>query len=213
MNYEKLFTYLSKNTLSLLTKGKLDSLYERCCYIAENNIAGDFVETGVYKGGSSLVMALVNETYKLNKNIWLCDSFIGCPDPLETKLGTVYGERHWKGDFSASLETVTQNFKDINLWTDNIRILEGWFEDTLPNCEIEKISLLHFDGDLYSSTLEVLYNLYDKVEIGGIIIIDDYSIEACKIAVHQFLNERSIKTPINKIDKNILGGVWWIKED
>lgn len=108
-------------------------------------------------------------------------------------------------------ENVLENFKKYDLLDDNIRILEGWFKDTLYTSDIKKLSLLRLDGDMYCSTYEALDALYDKVSIGGYIIIDDYGTKlgACKKAVHDYLFEHSINVNIVTID---WGGIYWKKK-
>ena len=47
-------------------------------------------------------------------------------------------------------------------------------EETLSKDKPKKISLLRLDTDFYESTKIELEELYPLLEIGGIIIIDDY---------------------------------------
>jgi O-methyltransferase len=87
--------------------------------------------------------------------------------------------------------------------------LQGWFEDTLATAPIEQLALLRLDGDLYSSTIQTLDALFDKVSVGGFVVVDDYgSIPACKQATDDFRSRRSIEDPIEVID---WAGVYWRK--
>jgi hypothetical protein len=87
--------------------------------------------------------------------------------------------------------------------------LQGWFEDTLPNVPIDKLAVMRLDGDLYSSTVDSLSNLYPKLSVGGYCIIDDYALDGCRAAVDDYRAERNIKSPIVKIDHT---GIFWKKE-
>jgi hypothetical protein len=181
--------------------------------IRDEKIPGDLIETGVYKGGTSIIMAWANREYKLNKMQFCFDSFQGCPDPAETKLGAHKDEAHGKGDFSFSIEDVIKNFEKFDLQDDPV-FIEGWFEDTCPKYAetIEAIALLRFDGDLYSSTLEVLEAFYPKVVKGGYVIIDDYCLEACRVAVHEYLDKYKIEVEIRPPTGSNDGcGSWWRK--
>jgi O-methyltransferase len=94
-------------------------------------------------------------------------------------------------------------------YTDRVRFIKGWFSDTLPTAPIGKIAILRLDGDYYSSTMDALNALYDKVTNGGYIIIDDYSaFKSCKTAITEFCNKRQIHPTIQEIDKL---GVFWKK--
>ena len=91
-----------------------------------------------------------------------------------------------------------------------VRFLPGWFADTLPDAGIEKIAVLRLDGDLYSSTMDVFQNLYDKVSPGGFIIVDDYGVlPQCARATDEFRAARGITTPMERID---FTGAFWRKE-
>ncbi len=200
--------------LSEVDDNRCNHLWQVLEEIADRKIEGDLVETGVYKGGTSIIMAYFNKQYKLNKRIWCCDSFKGCPDPKETRLGAHHDETHGKGDFTCDLQTVKNNFMKYEVLSKHIEFVEGWFEDTMPRVasRIDKIALLRFDGDLYSSTLDVLNNLYPKVVSGGFIIIDDFCLPACEAAVREYLNANNLKVQINNpLNSGDTCGSWWIK--
>jgi hypothetical protein len=180
-------------------------------YVRENKIPGDFIETGVWKGGASIFMKLYSDIYKLNKKVFVADSFKGLPHPDIEKYPQDAGDTHHTIDFlKVSLDDVTNNFRAYNCLDENVTFLEGWFSDTLPNNKsIEKISILRFDGDMYGSTMDVMNSLYDKVVPGGIVIIDDYCLQNCVKAVTDFRNSRGIESEIHVIDKC---GIFWKKD-
>ncbi len=107
-------------------------------------------------------------------------------------------------------EVVRKNFERFGLLDSNVKFLKGWFSDTLPSASIEQIAVLRLDGDYYSSTMDALTALYDRVEVGGYVIIDDYGdFISCRRAVDEFLQSRHLSPSIVKIDSN---GVYWRKE-
>jgi hypothetical protein len=81
-----------------------------------------------------------------------------------------------------------------------VQFLEGWFKDTLPAAPIEKLAIMRLDGDMYESTMQALVALYDKLSIGGFIIIDDYMLKPCAQAVHEFREQRHIADEIQSFD-------------
>lgn len=173
--------------------------------ILKKGTLGDFVETGVWRGGSSIFMqALLKINDVKDRKVWLADSFEGMPVPKDGADGWDYS----KSDYlSVSLEQVKSNFDKFDLLDDNLVFLKGWFSDTLPSAPIEKISLLRLDGDLYSSTMDALMSLYHKVSKGGFVIIDDYfSWPACQQAVTDYLSSENIKVEIIPIDGD---GAYW----
>jgi O-methyltransferase len=102
---------------------------------------------------------------------------------------------------------VQDHFRRFNLLDDRVRFLQGWFADTLPGAPIERIAVLRLDGDLYSSTMDALQNLYHKVSPGGYVIADDYySWDSCRRAIHDFLDARGETVEVLKVDWT---GAYW----
>jgi hypothetical protein len=98
---------------------------------------------------------------------------------------------------AVSLERVQENFRRYGLLDEQVRFLKGWFRDTLPTAPIERLAVLRLDGDLYESTIQALDSLYDKLSVGGFVIVDDYgNVVACRQAVGDFRTKRGITDPI-----------------
>jgi hypothetical protein len=139
----------------------------------------------------------------------VADSFEGVPSPT---LAQDQGIDLSKDNFpvlSVGLDKVKELFLRYDLLDDQVKFLKGWFKDTLPQAPIERLSILRLDGDLFESTMDALRALYDKVSIGGVVIIDDYNaLEVCKMAVSDFRQERQIEDEIIKIDDV---SVYWEK--
>lgn len=213
----------------------LETLYEQVVYCEKNQIDGDFVECGVWKGGAVGVMALANLKYgKYKRNLRLFDIFddICEPDPLFDGNNSTYEFNKLTGrkqQYSGKLSSVKGVYQSlggagsldenkklleetIGYPNDNIHYYQGWFQDTIPNTvgEIEKIAILRLDGDLYASIKVCINGLYDKLVKGGIIIIDDYgSYEGCRKAVDEFRSARGITTFMNYSNAYCR---YWIKE-
>ena len=89
--------------------------------------------------------------------------------------------------------------------------IKGWFRDTLVDPPVKNLAIIRLDGDLYESTIQALNALYDKLSIGGYVIVDDYNVvNTCKLATHDFLSEKGISPTIIEIDGI---GVYWEKKD
>ena len=126
------------------------------------------------------------------------------PDPASAGIQGFKGsdDKHYK-HLPAGLDEVKCNFAAYVRLTTN-EISRGWFKDTLPTAPIESIAVLRLDGDYYESTRDALTNLYDKVSVGGYVIIDDYgedSWTSCRKAVDEFRAERGITDTMVRIDK------------
>jgi O-methyltransferase len=200
-----------ENGFTMIGFKRLENIEMCVSKIIEENIEGDFLEAGVWKGGASIWMRAILKNYGINnRNVWLADSFKGLPQP-KPEYPEDKDDTHYQFEqLAISLGQVKNNFQTFNLLDDQVKFIEGWFHETLFTAPVDKISLLRLDGDMYESTYVSLEALYHKVSIGGFVIIDDYGyIESCRKAVHDFLDKNSIKPILNKIDWT---GVYWRKE-
>src|SRR5206468_7451975 len=118
------------------------------------------------------------------------------------------GDRlHEFPQLAVTRERVQDNFRRYGLLDEQVQFLEGWFRDTLPVAPIERLAILRLDGDLYESTIQALEGLYDRLSVGGYVIVDDYgNVAGCRQAVHDFRAARGITDPIRPID---WAGVYW----
>ena len=189
---------------------RLDNIQYCVENVLKNKIPGDLVETGVWRGGSTIFMRAILKAYNINdRNVWVVDSFQGLPKSDEKNYPADKG-MDWSKikELSVSLETVKSNFLKYDLLDDQVKFLKGWFKDTLPSAPIEKIAVLRLDGDMYESTMDSLNNLYAKVLKGGFVIVDDWCVPACVKAVNDFRRLHNITDPIIKVD---FTGVYWQK--
>jgi len=196
---------------SMIGQQRMDNIQECFEDVIKNNIEGDVIETGVWRGGASIFMAGINKFYNQNRKVYVADSFEGLPQPDATKYPKDAGDEHHKIQYLAvSLEQVKRNFAKYDLLDDNVIFIKGFFEDSLKKVNFDKLAILRLDGDMYSSTIQVLDELYDKLVPGGYIIIDDYGVHIpCKTAVSDFRQKHNITTEIKMIDKY---GAYWKKE-
>ena len=168
--------------------------------VIEKKIPGDLFEAGVWRGGSSILMKAVLDLYDDDRRVILADSFEGMPKPKGILDGFDLSDNKY---LAVSLDEVKANFDKFELLDEKIVFIKGWFCDSLPLINKTSISILRLDGDLYSSTMDVLVNLYDLVSVGGYIIIDDYhSWPQCKKAVHDFFYSRHIDISLIDIDQD-----------
>ncbi|HTB32155.1 MAG TPA: TylF/MycF/NovP-related O-methyltransferase [Bacteroidia bacterium] len=177
----------------------------------KNNVEGDLIELGVWRGGTVILMrALLKELGSTDRIVWVADSFNGLPPPNPDKYPADKGDKFSKyGELAIPEKDVIHNFEKYGLLDDQVKFLKGWFKDTLPVAPIKKLALLRLDGDMYESTMDGLVNLYPKLSIGGYIIIDDWgAVPSCKKAVEDYRKEHQITDEIIPIDWT---GVYWKK--
>ena len=222
---------VSNNTM--LPYERLISLYEQVIYCEKNDIEGDFVECGTWKGGSVGLMAIANLKHgKKRRDLHLFDSFTDICEPDEKLDGKqdvleVKQLLNYEGRFTGELKPLTGIY---DIWGGHGTLIEckmllestinypeaylhyhvGWFQNTLPvvSDRITSIAILRLDGDWYKSTEICLEYLYSKVVLKGLIIIDDFGYEGCKNATLDFMKKNNISPLIHHIDGSC---IFWIK--
>ena len=180
--------------------------------VIEENIPGDLIETGVWRGGATIFMRALLDAYgdQEDRTVFVADSFEGLPKPGKFGYQQDAADEHYKQkELAISLDSVKNNFRKYDLLDNRVIFLKGWFKDTLRKAYIEKLSILRLDGDMYGSTMDALEALYPKVSPGGFIIVDDYyAVASCRQAVTDYRSRKGITGPIYLIDGM---GVYWRK--
>ena len=189
---------------------RLDNLQHCIETVLSENVEGDLIETGVWRGGGCIFMHAVLAAYGIeDRKVFVADSFEGLPKPDVEKYPADKGDRHHIYTYLAvSQEEVENNFRKYDLLDKQVVFLKGWFKDTLPQAPIDKLSILRLDGDMYGSTMDSLEYLYPKLSKGGFCIIDDYALPGCKSAVDDYRTKHAINSELKKIDWT---GRYWRK--
>ena len=187
---------------SMTTKVRMWSLLNSINYIYNNNIQGDFVECGVWRGGNLILYELLNQKYNLDKKVFGFDTFEGMPMP---------GEHDFKYNNLSAMDLYNRKVKIENNWCKstldevkrniltecsnvNVKLIKGKVENTLLVKENipDKISILRLDTDFYESTKIELEILFPKLEKNGVLIIDDYgSYKGARKAVDEYFKKKA----------------------
>lgn len=183
-------------------------------YLVETTIKdgtpGDYIETGVWRGGACIMMRAVLAAHQVNdRRVFCADSFEGLPKP-DAKYRQDRHDRLFRfSELAISEDEVRRNFSAYNLLDDQVVFLKGFFRDTLPTLNGHRFSLIRLDGDMYESTMDALTHLYDRLSQNGFVIVDDYgALKCCAEAVHDFLGMKGFSPQIHRIDDS---AVWWQK--
>jgi hypothetical protein len=168
-------------------------------------------------------MAAVNKARGDRRRMFhLFDSFAGVPQPSVHDVDVLerFAEEYPDlapdqadgrsqlvpiGVCSAPMDRVNELFFEVlRIDPAQVRIHQGWFQDTVPtaNAEIGPIAILRLDGDWYESTRVCLANLYDQVVAGGFVIVDDYGCFAgCTKATDEFFAARGFRPDFRSVDR------------
>jgi hypothetical protein len=210
--------YIRGRAVTMLPHVRLDNIRHCVEQVLHDGVAGDFIETGVWRGGGCIFMrGCLMAMGAPERTVWVADSFEGLPepDPSRTKEAEFYKSPLLQKGYqkmAAGLEEVTRNFTAYDLLDDHVKFLQGWFKDTLPTAPIERLAVMRLDGDYYDSTMDGLKALYPKLSPGGFAIIDDYGEDLwtdCRRAVEDYRAENGIDEPLIKVDSKC---AYWRKQ-
>jgi hypothetical protein len=190
---------------------RIQALCQAINYIIKNNIPGDIVECGVWKGGSMMAaMLTLLEHRNTSREFYLFDTFEGMTQPGKDDISiggrlaaNIFEEKKQCGEkwVYSSLQEVQQTISSINYDNTKIHYVKGKVEDTLPNYAPDRISLLRLDTDWYESTKHELVHLFPRLSKQGVIIIDDYGEwEGARKAVDEYIDTNNISILLNRID-------------
>jgi O-methyltransferase len=193
----------------MIGRKRLDQLQSCIEEVLRENVPGDLIECGAWRGGATIFMRGMLEAYgDVQRRVWVADSFKGLPPPDAEHYPADKGDIHYLFEaLAVGLDEVKANFARYSLLDDRVRFLPGWFSESLPTAPIDQLAVLRADGDMYESTMQILTYLYPKLSVGGYCIIDDYgAVRRCRQATDDFRREHGINESLQRIDWT---GVFW----
>ena len=201
---------------TMVPEARLYSIFKLAKSICEEDIPGSFVECGVARGGTTLMLALVIQKYsKQQRQHFGFDTFEGMPEPTihDTQNGVLANDTGWgSGTCSGNMERIMQVASQLDV-AHLITLVPGYFEDTLGQWfnKVGRIAFLHLDADWYTSTMTILDNFYESVMPGGYLQFDDYNCwDGCKKAVDEFQVNQNLSFELKPIPGDGQG-IWMRK--
>jgi O-methyltransferase len=144
---------------------------------------GDFAESGVYRGGSALLLS--QTLHDTRKKLYLFDSFQGLPRP-----DLNHDPFFQQGEYAAALDSVKDTLRDFRHITE---FRQGWIPDSFAGLEDKVYAFAHIDLDLYQPTLDASRYFYPRLTPGGVMLFDEYGFSSAhgeEVAVDQFFADK-----------------------
>lgn len=151
-------------------------LYFKSVLDSVDGVEGDIVECGVGKAATAQILVLLINYEKQGRKFWGFDSFEGFPEPTsEDRSFRNPRKGEWKKMTKKDVyDTMLACRLDKSFIDSNVKIIKGFFSETLPDAKVSKIALLHLDVDLYQSYADCLKYLFPRVVEGGVVMFDEY---------------------------------------
>jgi O-methyltransferase len=193
---------------TVTTIERMYALYQAMRYVAGAGIPGDFVECGVYRGGSSMLAALCAGAFgPEDMRFWLYDTFTGMtePTPEDGKMAHDIWKESEREDHNewvyAPLDEVRANLDSTGLAPERLELVQGPVEETVPAQMPERISVLRLDTDWYDSTKHEMEHLFPLLQPGGVLICDDFGFwEGARQAVEEYLDQTGTHLLLARVD-------------
>lgn len=188
------------------------ALYKALEYVVRNEIEGDVVECGVWRGGSSMLCAYtLLELGDTARTIYLYDTFAGMSEPTvrDVTIGEQSAVERWtraqKDSYNewcyAGLDEVKANLDGTGYPAARLRFIQGKVEETIPSVIAPSIAILRLDTDWYESTLHELMHLYPRLSPRGVLIVDDYGHwKGAREAVDRYIADQQLSLLLNRVD-------------
>jgi hypothetical protein len=203
---EEIEAYLSVADYTMAGPVRTVCLIRAVKYLVENEVPGDFVECGVWKGGSMMAVALTLLCLKrTDRRLWLFDTFLGMSKPTAEDL-SITGCSPTQDLYDAewikiSKDRVQEAMARTGYPMERVELIEGPVEDTIPTRSPEQIALLRLDTDWYESTRHELVHLYPRLSTGGVLLIDDYGAwQGARKATDEYIREQHLPLFLSRID-------------
>jgi hypothetical protein len=208
-------TYLAVKDLTMTSPERLFGLCQAVDHVLRTGIPGDFVECGVWRGGSSVAMIRsLQQAGCATRDLWLYDTFTGMSPPTDHDVDCfgnsaeqlLVRDQHDRVTAAsvwceASLEDVQHQVGQTAYPSQRLHFVRGKVEDTIPQQAPQQIALLRLDTDWFESTWHELVHLYPRLAPGGVLIIDDYGHwQGCRQAVDQYLAQHAPNLFLHRLD-------------
>lgn len=150
-----------------------ESLYIMELVLKNQDVPGDIVECGVYKGGMTAKLSLL--AARLERTLYAYDSYAGLPDPARYGTGAqvgVYSEKVARGNtYRGSMDEVRANVAAYGGDLERCRFVKGLFANSFarPDGHASTIALAFLDVDLALSFRQCLEFVWPRLSAGGIL--------------------------------------------
>jgi hypothetical protein len=195
---------------TLTSDERVMALVEAVRYLVRTDVPGAFVECGVWRGGSSMAMALtLLDLDAGDRDLMLYDTFTHMPFPGEEDVdlfGNAAADAYDEASAAEAFrylpfDEVRSVLVSTGYDPGRLHFVQGMVEETIPSGAPDQIALCRLDTDWYASTAHEMEHLWPRIAPGGVLIIDDYGhFMGAKKAVDEYLAEHDLPVLLNRID-------------
>ncbi len=204
---------LRASAFTMTSRERQVALLEAVRYVVGRGIDGAFVECGVWRGGSAMIMAMaLTELGVRDRDLYLFDTYDGMTPPTDAdrsfdglsareQLASQPKEQTASMWCRAGIDDVRDAMASTGYPAERIHFVEGPVERTIPGASPPAIALLRLDTDWYESTRHEMRHLFPLLSPNGVLIIDDYGHwQGARRAIDEYFHEQRACYLMQRLD-------------
>lgn len=183
--------------LTQVGRRRLGQLEEMIRTLLAEGIEGDVLEAGCWRGGTGIFLrGALDVLGGAERTLWLADSFQGYPEPgpdaSPEDIKLYEQSLYW----TVSRAEVEESLERYRVMGPTVRLVEGFFHQSLPRAGLGKLAFLRVDVDGYEGVRAALEHAYPLVSPGGFVIVEDIGPSGAKRALDEHREREGLKEPL-----------------
>jgi O-methyltransferase len=164
-------------SFAMVSRNRMQNLARLLHMVDKDRIQGEIVETGIAKGGSVVFLAMLTARSNIKRRVWGYDAF------------ELFGQEG-AGVYDEVCATIRDRF---GFGEDDVKVIKGFFDDTLPDYPGDPIAFCHIDASQYEPIMKCITELYPYVQPGGVVVFDNYGADdGCRRAIDEWLKQHNL---------------------
>jgi len=191
--------------LTMCSPGKCYALAQACRQVLADDIPGDVVLCGVWRGGLAILAGSI--LAGTARRGWMYDTFAGMTEPSQrdgAQAADLYAKRKRIGMSTwclSPMSEVLSNVASFGIPDEQIMVVAGDVAHTLTQAAPAAVAVAYLDTDFYDSTRAELEILYPRLSLGGAMFFDDYGYwPGCRAAVDEYFQGSDVQ--LQKVSDN-----------
>lgn len=173
----------SVSSFAMVSRNRLQNLARLLHVVDRDGVHGEIVETGIARGGSVVFLAMLTAQSNIKRRVWGYDAF------------ELFGQEG-AGVYDEVCATIRERF---GFGEADVKVIKGFFDDTLPAYPGDPIAFCHIDASAYEPIKTCIERLYPFVQPRGMVVFDNYGAdEGCRRAVDKFLEKHNLAGLLNR---------------
>jgi len=173
VDFQKVYSKIKTNTL--VDEYRCHELWQLVAQCEKDKQPGQYIEIGTWRGGTAGIIGSRLAQLGSGNSLYVADTFTGVVKT--SKADSAYSG----GEHSDTSRSLVETLLGQTLQLNNFEILEGIFPDDTEHLvpANARFKMCHIDVDVYQSATDIVDWIWPKLNIGGLVVFDDYGFHTC----------------------------------